>query len=77
VWRKEWLPVNLPTLSGDLIVLIILLILAVLIVAVVKALFMLLPAIIVGGVIWFLTHDVTWTALAFLVVAVLSLLKRH
>jgi hypothetical protein len=64
-------------LSGDLLIMIILLILVFLIVAVLRALFILLPAIIVGGVIWFLTHNVIWTAAAFLVIAVLSLIRRH
>lgn len=68
---------NFLTLSGDLIIMIVLLIVVVLIVAVLRALFILLPAIIVGGVIWFLTHNVLWTALAFLVIAILSFIKRH
>jgi hypothetical protein len=68
---------NFLPLSGDLVIMIILLILVVLIVAVLRALFILLPAIIVGGVIWFLTHNVLWTAVAFLVIAILSLIRRH
>lgn len=65
------------TLSGDLVTMIILLIVVVLIVVVLRALFILLPAIIVGGVIWFLTHNVLWTAVTFLVIAILSLIRRH
>ena len=68
---------NPPVLSGDLITMIILLIIIVLIVAVLRALSILLPAIIVGGAIWLLTHNVLWTTLAFLVIAVLSLIRRH
>jgi hypothetical protein len=68
---------NSLTLSGDLITMIILLIVVVLIVVVLRALFTLLPAIIVGGVIWFLTHNVLWTAVAFFVIAILSLIRRH
>ena len=64
-------------LTGDLILLIIILIVAVLIIAALRALFILLPAIIVAAVIWFLTHNVSLTALAFLVIAILSFLKRH
>lgn len=78
IWFSgKWLQMNSLTLSGDLITMIILLIIIVLIVAVLRALFILLPAIIVGGVIWFLTHNVLWTAVAFLVIAILSLIKRH
>jgi hypothetical protein len=64
-------------LTGDIILLIIILIVAVLIIAVLRALFILLPAVIVTAVIWFLTHNLSLTALAFLVIAILSFLKRH
>jgi hypothetical protein len=64
-------------LGGDLIVMIILLIIVVLIVAVFRALFILLPAIIVGGAIWFLTHNIMLTALGFLLVAILSFVRRR
>lgn len=40
-------------LTGDIILLIIILIVAVLIIAVLRALFILLPAVIVAAVIWF------------------------
>jgi hypothetical protein len=43
-------------LSSDLVTMIVLLVIVVFVVAVLRALFILLPAIIVGGVIWFLTH---------------------
>jgi membrane protein implicated in regulation of membrane protease activity len=68
---------NLLPVSADLIVMIVLLIIIVLIVAVLRALFLLLPAIIVGGVIWFLTHNLLFTAVAFLIIAVLSFVRRH
>jgi hypothetical protein len=68
---------NFLPFSADLIIMIVLLIVVVLIVAVLRALFILLPAIIVGGVIWFLTHNVLWTAVAFLIIAILSLIRRH
>jgi hypothetical protein len=64
-------------LGGDLIVMIILLIIVVLIVAVFRALFMLLPAIIVGGAIWFLTHNILLTAFGFLIIAILSFKRRR
>jgi len=64
-------------LSGDLITMIILLIIVVLIVTVLRTFFILLPAIIVGGVTWFLTHNALWTAVAFFVIAILSLIRRH
>lgn len=64
-------------LTGEVIILIILLIIAVLIIAVLRTIFLFLPAVIVAVVVWFLTRNLTWTGIAFLAVAVLSLLKRH
>lgn len=64
-------------LTGEIIILIILVILAVFIIAVLRTIFLFLPAVIVAGVVWFLTRNLTWTGIAFLAVAVLSILKRH
>lgn len=47
-----------------------------LIALVVKLLVLLLPAALVALVVWLLTHDRLLTALAFLAVALVSLLKR-
>ena len=77
MYLQKWLSMSIPALSGDLIIMIILLIIVVLIVAVLRALFILLPAIIVGGVVWLLTHNLLWTALAFLVIAILAMIRRH
>jgi len=65
------------TITGEIIVLIVLLILAVVIIALLRTLFILLPAIVVAVVVWFLTRNLTWTGLAFLAMAILSVIKRH
>jgi hypothetical protein len=65
------------TITGEIIVLIVLLILAVAIIAILQALFILLPAIVVAVVIWFLTRNLIWTGLASLAIATLSIIKRH
>jgi len=57
-------------ITGEIIVAVILLIIAVLVVAVLRALFILLPVIIVTAVVWFLTRNLTWAAIAFLAIAV-------
>jgi hypothetical protein len=36
----------------------------------------LIPAILVAIVVWFLTGDLFWTGIAFLVVAALSLISK-
>jgi membrane protein implicated in regulation of membrane protease activity len=64
-------------LTGELIIVIIILILGLIIIAVLRALLFLLPAAIVAVVIWFLTGNLTWAAVAFLIIAALSILKRH
>lgn len=65
------------TITGEIIVLILLLILAVMIIAILQTLFILLPAIVVAVVVWFLTRNLTYTGLAFLAMAILSVIKRH
>jgi hypothetical protein len=65
------------TITGEIIVLIVLLILAVVIIALLRTLFILLPAIVVAVVVWFLTRNLTYTGLAFLAMAILSVIKRH
>ena len=62
---------------GEIIILILLLILAVVIISFLRTFFLLLPAIIVAAVVWFLTRNLTWAGIAFLIVAILSVLKRR
>jgi len=64
-------------LTAELIIVIIILILGLIIIAVLRALLFVLPAAIMAVVVWFLTGNLTWAALAFLIIAVLSILKRH
>ncbi len=64
-------------LTGEIVILAILLILAFVIIALLRVFFMLLPAAIVAFVVWFLTRNLTWAGLAFLIIAILSILKRH
>jgi hypothetical protein len=60
----------------DLTALIILVIIALIIVVLIKLFLILIPAILVAIVVWFLTGDLFWTGIAFLVVAALSLLSK-
>jgi hypothetical protein len=54
----------------------VLLLIGVIIIMVVGALLFFLPAAVIAGVVWFLTGREIYAALAFLVVALLSLTKR-
>ena len=63
--------------TGEIIILIVLLIVAVFVILLLRAIFMLLPAAIVAGVVWFLTGSLTWAGVAFLAIAILSILRRH
>jgi hypothetical protein len=68
---------NFLPLGGDMVVMIILLIIVGVIVTVLRQLFVLLPTIIAGGVIWFLTHNILLTIMGSLIVAALSFARRH
>jgi len=48
----------------------------VIIVFIAKVLFFFLPAAVIAFVVWLLTKSGYWAGIAFLVVAVLSILKR-
>jgi hypothetical protein len=37
---------------------------------------MLIPAVLVAFVVWFLTRSLWWTGIAFLIIAALSILKK-
>jgi hypothetical protein len=54
----------------------ILLLIGTIIIMVVGALLFFLPAAVIAGVVWFLTGNELYAALAFLAVAILSLTKR-
>jgi len=41
-----------------------------------KVLFFFLPAGVIAFVVWLLTGNLSWAGIAFLVIAVLSILKR-
>ena len=63
-------------LLGDVVFLFLLLIIGlVIIILVAKFLLFVLPAGIIAFVVWFLTGSIFWAGIAFLVVALISLLK--
>jgi len=78
----EALALNLVTLQilgllGDAVFLVLLLVIGIVIIVVLAhALLFILPAGIIALVVWFLTGSFFWAAIAFLAVAVISLVKR-
>ena len=66
----------LGSLGLDLTALVILVIIGLIIVILIKLLLVLIPAILVAIVVYFLTGDLFWTGIAFLVVAALSILAK-
>jgi hypothetical protein len=60
----------------DITFLIILIIIGVIIIVLIKLFLVLIPAIIVAAIVYFLTGDLFWTGIAFLVVALLSLIPK-
>ena len=61
----------------DVILLILLLVVGlVIIILLAKVLLFALPAAIVALVVWFLTGSVFWAGVAFLIIALISLVKR-
>ena len=63
-------------LSYDLMGFIGLIILGLVIILVVRLLIAFVPAIAAALVVWFFTGNTWWTGLAFLIVAILSILKK-
>lgn len=62
---------------GDVVFLFLLLIVGIVIIVVfAHALLFILPAGIVAVVVWFLTGSIFWAGVAFLIVALISLIKR-
>lgn len=69
---------GLPLLADILILIVLLIIGLVIIIVVAKVLLFFLPAAIVAAVVWFLSDgSLFWTGVAFIAVALLSLLRRR
>ncbi len=66
----------LGSLGLDLTALVILVIIGLIIIILIKLFLVLIPAILVAIVVYFLTGDLFWTGIAFLVVAALSILSK-
>jgi hypothetical protein len=66
----------LGSLTWGLIALIVLVIIGIIIIALIKLFLVLIPAVIVAAIVYFLTYDLFWTGVAFLIVAALSLIAR-
>lgn len=66
----------LGSLGLDLTALVILVIIGLVIIVLIKLFLVLIPAILVAVVVYFLTGDLFWTGIAFLVVAALSILAK-
>ncbi|MDH5482095.1 MAG: hypothetical protein OEY22_04340 [Candidatus Bathyarchaeota archaeon] len=60
----------------DIVGIIGLIIIGIIIILVIRLLLVLIPAAIVAFVVWFLTGNLWWTGIAFLVIAALSILKK-
>jgi hypothetical protein len=64
-------------LGGSLVFLAVLIIIGLVIIILIKLFLVLIPAIIVAAIVYFLTGgDLFWTGIAFLVVALLSLVSK-
>ncbi len=66
----------LGSLGLDLTALVVLVIIGLIIIVLIKLFVVLIPAILVAVVVYFLTGDLFWTGIAFLVVAALSILSK-
>jgi hypothetical protein len=66
----------LGSLGLDLTALVILVIIGLVIIILIKLFLVLIPAILVAIVVYFLTGDLFWAGIAFLVVAALSILAK-
>jgi hypothetical protein len=67
---------NLGLGGFDIGFLIVLVIIGLIIIVLIKLFLVLIPAIIVAIIVWFLTGDLFWTGVAFLIVAALSILAK-
>jgi hypothetical protein len=62
--------------SLSLPLLIVLIIIGLVVIVLIKLFLVLIPAIIVAIIVYFITGDLFWTGIAFLVVALLSLISK-
>jgi len=62
--------------SLNLPFLIILIIIGLVVIILIKLFLVLIPAIIVAAIVYFVTGDLFWTGIAFLVVALLSIIAK-
>jgi hypothetical protein len=67
---------KLSSITYDVIGIIGLIIIGLAIIFVIRLLFMLIPAAIVAFVVWYFTQSLWWAGVAFLIVAVLSIIKK-
>lgn len=68
------LPLNIP--MDWLITALIVLAAILLVVLVIKIFIILLPAIIIAGIVWLITYDKLMTAVAFLIITIIGLIKK-
>lgn len=64
------------TLQIDLIALIVLIIVGIIIIMLIRLLLMLIPAVLLALLVWFLTGNLFWSGITFLIIAALSILKK-
>jgi len=60
----------------DITFLIALIVIGLVIIILIKLFLVLIPAIIVAAIVYFLTGDLFWTGIAFLIVALVSILAK-
>jgi hypothetical protein len=73
----NFLPLFLGSVAIDLTLLIILVIIGIIIIAAIKLFLVLIPAVLVALIVYFLTGgDLFWTGVAFLVVAALAIIAK-
>ncbi|MEM3673538.1 MAG: hypothetical protein QW468_04880 [Candidatus Bathyarchaeia archaeon] len=67
---------QLPPMTDLALLLLLLVIGIIIIILIVKILLFILPAAIIALLVWLLTGSLLWAGVAFVVVALISLLKR-
>jgi len=60
----------------NLPLLVILIIIGLVIIVLIKLFLVLIPAIIIAAIVYFVTGDLLWTGIAFVVVALLSIIAK-
>jgi hypothetical protein len=66
----------LGSLTWGVLALIVLVVIGIIIIALIKLFLVLIPAIIVAVIVYFLTFDLFWTGVAFLVIAALAIIAK-